>query len=156
MFWFCHLSGRFSGILISRFVHIKYIVIGDAIGAWITTILLVMYGNQSVTALWILVGFFGFFCSIVFPAGTYKCYRLAIKSLGLLVLLNTIFCCILTTYRSIFNKTFLKRKRHSLRLDICEDKCFCFRYDMGQPVSRDEPHGNYDSMYRLLDRRITL
>ena len=81
MFWFCHLSGRFSGILILRFVHIKYIVIGDAIGAWITTILLVMYGNQSVTALWILVGFFGFFCSIVFPAGTYKCCRLAINSL---------------------------------------------------------------------------
>ena len=71
VFWFCHLSGRFSGILIVKFVHIKYIVIGDAIGALLTTILLSIYGNQSVTALWILVGILGIFVSIVYPAGTF-------------------------------------------------------------------------------------
>ena len=69
VFWFCQLSGRFSGILIAKLVNIKYIVLGDAIGALVTSVLLAKYGNENVTALWILVGILGFFVSFVYPAG---------------------------------------------------------------------------------------
>ena len=69
MFWFCHLSGRFSGILIAKFVHIKYIVIGDAVVALVTSALLVQYGNDNATALWVLVGILGFSVSFAYPAG---------------------------------------------------------------------------------------
>lgn len=69
VFWFCQLSGRFGGILIAKFVNIKYIVLGDAIGALVTSVLLVKYGNDNVTALWILVGMLGFFVSFAYPAG---------------------------------------------------------------------------------------
>ncbi len=48
-------------------------VLGDAVGALIIAILLSIYGDESVTALWILVGIFGFFVSVLYPAGESVC-----------------------------------------------------------------------------------
>ena len=69
VFYFCHLSGEFCGIIIARFLHIKYIVLGDAAGSLMIANLLAVFGSNNATALWILVGFLAFFVSAVYPAG---------------------------------------------------------------------------------------
>ena len=69
LFWFCHMSGRGIGMILSKFIHITYIIIGDIAGLMVSSIALSIWGHKVPMVLWVFTAAMGLLVSPMFPAG---------------------------------------------------------------------------------------
>ena len=68
-FWISFAIGRVLGFLTARWIPIRILILLETGCMMITTILLVIFGGNSSTALWILMQPAGFFVAPLFPTG---------------------------------------------------------------------------------------
>ena len=69
IFWFSHMAGRGVGIIVSKFLPIRIIILADIIGLLISSTALSIVGHSNSSVLLILTACMGFLVSPLFPAG---------------------------------------------------------------------------------------
>ena len=88
VFWACHVSGRFFGIVVSKWIPTLLVILVDCIVAITVTILLVSFGYNNSTGIWVLSGIMGFSISLFFPCGmAWTNLHLEVNSMATMVLL---------------------------------------------------------------------
>lgn len=86
-FWASFTAGRLSGVLIGKFVPLRYVMIANVVGNVITATFLVIYAQEEVLVLWILTCVFGVLISIVFPNGmSWANLHLDMNSMAVMIL----------------------------------------------------------------------
>lgn len=83
LFWFCHMTGRGSGIFFSKFVPTKVVIVSDGIMSITVGVLLCIFGHKSAIMLWILTACMGLLVAPLFSAGNYFTFHLKKYIVGL-------------------------------------------------------------------------
>ena len=87
-FWASFTFGRLLGGPVAKFVPLNWLIIGDIVGAFITAVVLSIWGATDTTVLWVFSCFMGIFVSLVFPNGmSWSNLELRMNSMAVMLLL---------------------------------------------------------------------
>lgn len=87
VFWASFTAGRLSGVLIGKFVPLRYVMIGNVIGNVITASILAGFAEQNATILWVFSCIMGALISIAFPNGmSWANLHLKMNSMSVMIL----------------------------------------------------------------------
>lgn len=68
-YWICITIGRFMGFLVSRWIHIRHLIIIEVFGVLITGIFLNILAYNNIVVLWVCTIFIGIFLAPLIPSG---------------------------------------------------------------------------------------
>lgn len=68
-YWICITIGRFIGFIVSRWIHIRHLIIIEVFGVLITGVFLNIFAYNSTLALWVCTISIGIFLAPLIPSG---------------------------------------------------------------------------------------
>ncbi|XP_053391794.1 sodium-dependent glucose transporter 1-like [Mercenaria mercenaria] len=83
-YWITFSAGRLIFIFLARCISIRILILVEAGGMALSSLLLMIFADESSLSLWIIIQFFSFFCAAIWPTGiAWTDYHIELTGLGM-------------------------------------------------------------------------
>ena len=86
-FWASFTFGRLAGVPVATLISVNWMIVANVIGAFITSVVLSIWGATNSTVLWVFTCFMGIFIAVMYPSGmTWASMHLNMNSMAVMLL----------------------------------------------------------------------